>query len=81
MILVTRQLRTQLTSNGDKKFFLNLGVTGVSMPVRVPLILLQRKRLSRIAHWEGNLRSIKVTLEFMKGRLSGGSEVQGLASA
>ena len=32
----------------------NLILTGVSMPVRVPLILPQRKRPSRIAHWKGN---------------------------
>ena len=54
---------------------------GVSTPVGVPLILLQRKHPSRITHWKGNLRSIEVALEFTKGRLSRGSEVQRLASA
>ena len=29
-------------------------LVGVSTPVRVPLIIPQRKRLSRIAHWKGN---------------------------
>ena len=51
------------------------------MPVGVPLILPQGKHLSWIAHWKGNIKSIKVALLFTKGRLPGGSGVPKLASA
>ena len=37
----------------------NLDLTGVSTPVGVLLILPQRKHLSRIAHWKGNVKKYK----------------------
>ena len=49
-------------SNGDNNVtekIKNLILIGVSTPVRVPLILPQRKRPSRIAHWKGNEEKYK----------------------
>ena len=46
-------LRAMVTTMKQQKLK-NLILTGVSTPVGVSLILPQRKRPSRIAHWKGN---------------------------
>ena len=44
--------------NNETEKIKNLILTGVSMPVGVPLILPQGKHLSWIAHWKGNVEKV-----------------------
>ena len=74
-------LRAMATTMKQQKLK-NLILVGVLMPVRVPLILSQRKHPSQIAHWKGNEEIVFKGGTVVHGRKAfSGSEVPRIASS